>query len=83
MLNIIDGVVHDAQVKCAIDSTEIVGKSLDKFGDHYETPTSLQQQSLQWLIAGLLKSLHMQRTDIYRHPEISRKGAGEAANAVW
>jgi len=62
---------------------EIVGKSLDEFGNQYESLTAQQQQSLHWLIDGLLDSLHLQRTDIYRHPQVSRKGRGEAADATW
>jgi N-acetyl-anhydromuramyl-L-alanine amidase AmpD len=62
---------------------EIVGKSLDNFGKHFEAPTEQQQKSLHWLIDGLVDALHLQRTDIYRHPQVSRKGEGEAADATW
>jgi N-acetyl-anhydromuramyl-L-alanine amidase AmpD len=62
---------------------EIVAKSLDEFGDVYEAPTAQQQQSLQWLIQGLLDTLHLTRTDIYRHPQVSYMKQGEAKDAVW
>ncbi len=70
---------------------EMVG---EKLGDHHElhgmyqdengpwqTSTPEQQASLQWLIRELLDTLHLQRTDIYRHPQVSRKSVNEAVDA--
>ena len=61
---------------------ELVGKQLGKADDSpFEEPTPAQQGSLQWLVRELLETLHLQRTDIYRHPQVSRKSEGEAAHA--
>lgn len=49
----------------------------------WEVPTDKQQASLQWLIRELLETLHLQRTDIYRHPQVSRKTDNEAADAKF
>lgn len=49
----------------------------------YEHPTPAQNRSLQWLIAELLATLKLTRTDIYRHPQVSRKNPTEAEYAVW
>jgi N-acetyl-anhydromuramyl-L-alanine amidase AmpD len=60
---------------------EMVGKSLDEHT--FEKPTPEQQHSLQWLVQQLLESLHLKRTDVYRHPQVSFKNPGEARDAVW
>ncbi len=63
---------------------ELVGKKLGADDDSpFEAPTQQQQNSLQWLVRELLETLHLTRTDIYRHPEVSRKSKGEAADAHW
>ncbi|HTD95766.1 MAG TPA: peptidoglycan recognition family protein [Edaphobacter sp.] len=65
---------------------EIVSKYL---GDEnnptraYEQPTPEQQASLHWLVTNLLESLNLQQTDVYRHPQVSNKTAGEARDAQW
>jgi N-acetyl-anhydromuramyl-L-alanine amidase AmpD len=60
---------------------EIVGKSLPD--GSYEKLTAAERASSQWLISGLLEALKLTRTDVYRHPEVSYKQKGEAADAVW
>jgi N-acetyl-anhydromuramyl-L-alanine amidase AmpD len=49
----------------------------------YEQPTSKQQTSLHWLVTNLLESLNLRQTDVYRHPQVSNKEAGEARDAQW
>ncbi|MDQ2773925.1 MAG: hypothetical protein M3Y57_03200 [Acidobacteriota bacterium] len=60
-----------------------MGKSLDGQGNTYEPLTDQEEASLRWLLAGLIEALKLKQVDIYRHPQISRKGKGEAANAAW
>ena len=63
---------------------ELVGKKLGAADDSaFEKPTDRQQSSLQWMIGELLETLHLQRTDIFRHPQVSRKSSGEAADAKF
>lgn len=64
---------------------EIVGKALHRFPSDtaFEPPTDAENHSLQWLVRELLASLHLTRADIYRHPPLSYKTAGEAAGARW
>ncbi|RZU29690.1 peptidoglycan recognition protein family protein [Edaphobacter modestus] len=60
---------------------EIVGKAIDE--NNYEQPTTDQQIAIKWLVGELLVALKLQRTDVYRHPQLSRKNAGEARDANW
>ena len=60
---------------------EIVGKSLDPQGDNYDPLTDREETSLRWLVSGLLEALKLKQVDVYKHPQISRKGKGEAAGA--
>ena len=65
---------------------EIVGRALgtpEKPSPLYEPPTPEEQRSLQWLVTGLLDSLHLTQTDVYRHPQVSYKLRGEALDADW
>jgi hypothetical protein len=63
---------------------EIVGKHLgDDKSTVYEKPTDQQQASLHWLVTQLLDAYGLKTTDVYRHPQVSRKNEGEAKDAVW
>lgn len=64
---------------------EIVGRALKRNPKDtaYEPLTPDEQKSLKWLIQALIDTLHLQRTDVYRHPEVGYKTAGEAADAQW
>ena len=66
---------------------EIVSKSLGEKdvnpSQDFEKPTEAQQRSIQWLVQGLLASLKLKRTDVYRHGEIAVKFKGEARYADW
>ena len=48
----------------------------------WEVPTGQQQGSLQWLVRELLDTYHLKTTDIYRHPQVSRKKDNEAIDAI-
>ncbi len=65
---------------------EIVGKYLgekDNPTQAFEPPTAEQQKCLSWLVQGLLAALNLTGADVYRHPDVSRKLAGEARDATW
>jgi N-acetyl-anhydromuramyl-L-alanine amidase AmpD len=63
---------------------ELVGLKLgDKDDSPFEKPTDLQQASTDWLIGELLITLKLRRTDIFRHPTVSRKSKGEAADVKF
>lgn len=51
--------------------------------DGYEAATPAQNISLQKLVVLLLPLLSVPDTAIYRHPQVSYKNAGEAADAEW
>ncbi len=60
---------------------EIVGRSID--AKTYESVTSEQNNSLQWLTGELYAHFSISQQDVYRHPAVSYKNPGEAATAVW
>ncbi|AFU43756.1 N-acetylmuramyl-L-alanine amidase, negative regulator of AmpC, AmpD [Acidovorax sp. KKS102] len=60
---------------------EIVGRSID--AKTYESVTSEQNNSLQWLTGELYAHFSISLQDVYRHPAVSYKNPGEAATAVW
>jgi N-acetyl-anhydromuramyl-L-alanine amidase AmpD len=67
---------------------ELVGRALEdpkkpKAEPVYESVTKEQNASLQWLVAELSRLLAVPMTEVFRHPEVSRKNASEAATAVW
>lgn len=51
--------------------------------DVYEPVTPQQNRSLRWLIAGLSALLDVSLSEVFRHPEISRKNPSEAGTAKW
>lgn len=42
----------------------------------YEKPTPEEQASLRWLVQGLLDTLKITRSDVYRHPQVSQDPRG-------
>lgn len=61
---------------------EIVGKNLAK--GTYDAIHNVQQHSLIWLVAEIAKIYSLgTEDDVYRHPDLSYKDAGEAAAADW
>lgn len=49
----------------------------------YETVTTQQNASLQWLVAELTSTFRVSMTEIFRHPVVSRKNPSEARSASW
>lgn len=62
---------------------EVVGKMSDKRSGTFEHPTAAQNNAVKWLVSHLLETLHLKRGDVYRHPQVSYKSAGEAADVKW
>ena len=68
---------------------ELVGEALPRDkkvpeqNKTYETVTNEQNASLQWLISELTLTLNIRATDIFRHPDVSRKNPTEASTAKW
>ena len=61
---------------------EIVGKSLAE--GTYDAIHNVQQHSLTWLVAEIAAIFSLgTEDDVYRHPDLSYKNAGEAAAADW
>jgi N-acetyl-anhydromuramyl-L-alanine amidase AmpD len=60
---------------------ELVGRHLDDVA--YETLTSQQLDSLQWLLDQLYTHFSLDGGDVFKHPEVSYKHPGEAASAAW
>lgn len=59
------------------------GKSVSDDNKTYEIVTDAQNQSLKWLIAGLVESLKINYKEIFRHPVVSYKNKTEASTAKW
>lgn len=49
----------------------------------YRQPTVAQNQSLSWLVQMLEDTLKIAPSEVFRHPEVSRKNTTEAAGANW
>ena len=49
----------------------------------YESVTTAQNISLQWLVGELIDTLHFSSSEVHRHPDVSRKKTPEASTAVW
>ena len=66
---------------------EIVGEALPKNVPDdqkvYEPITKEQNKSLKWLIQELRFSIKTPVSEVFRHPEVSRKNPTEAATAKW
>jgi N-acetyl-anhydromuramyl-L-alanine amidase AmpD len=61
---------------------ELVGK-MNVMTKRYESVSGPQNESLAWLVRELQSSLHLQMTEVFRHPEVSYKDPSEAESAVW
>lgn len=68
---------------------ELVGEALPK-GDKlpeskktYQSVTDEQNSSLKWLISELSLTLGVSMSEIFRHPDVSRKNPTEASTARW
>lgn len=71
-----------AHVRMPIGLTDIEKNSfIDKFGV-YDPLTTAQQVALQYLLGGLVSTLHVPLEEIHRHPDVSYKQRTEAATAV-
>lgn len=68
---------------------ELVGEALPRDNSvpdqkkAYQSVTSKQNASLQWLIAELTFTLKVPMSEIFRHPVVSRKNPTEASTAKW
>jgi len=49
----------------------------------FPTPTAAQNQALSWLVHVLQSSMQLATSEVFRHPEISRKNSTEAQGANW
>lgn len=49
----------------------------------YEPITTAQNLSLRWLVDELVSTLHLNSSEVHRHPDVSRKNATEASTALW
>ena len=60
---------------------ELVGKVLAN--GVYDAVTADQNTSLRWLVAEVQTTLGVAVTEVFRHPEVSRKNPSEAQSAKW
>jgi N-acetyl-anhydromuramyl-L-alanine amidase AmpD len=60
---------------------EIVGAVVSQ--GVYEPVNADQNASLQWLVSELTSTLGIPMTEIFRHPDVSRKTPSEAQSASW
>lgn len=60
---------------------ELVGKVLAN--GVYEAVTAAQNTSLRWLVTEIQTTLSVAVTEVFRHPEVSRKNPSEARSAKW
>ncbi|MGN8077990.1 peptidoglycan recognition protein family protein [Variovorax sp. 22077] len=49
----------------------------------FPTPTAAQNQALSWLVHVLQGSMHLAASEVFRHPDVSRKNITEAQGANW
>ena len=49
----------------------------------FPTPTVAQNQALSWLVHVLQESMHLAASEVFRHPDVSRKNITEAQGANW
>ena len=60
---------------------ELVGRVLANGA--YEAVAGVQNASLQWLVAELRATLRVPLSEVFRHPDVSRKNPSEAQTAKW
>ena len=70
-IELVGGVIGDA-------ADQPKGKDLP-----YEPATEAQNLSLKWLVDELRQNLGVPLTEIFRHPDVSRKNPHEAESARW
>ena len=49
----------------------------------YPTPTEAQNRALTWLVGALQDSMQLSPSEIFKHPDVSRKNLTEAEGANW
>src|SRR5262245_47429295 len=49
----------------------------------YDVVTGAQNDSLKWLVGELRATLNVPTTEVFRHPDVSRKNPTEASTARW
>ncbi|MGJ7499701.1 peptidoglycan recognition protein family protein [Variovorax sp. ZT5P49] len=49
----------------------------------FPTPTAAQNQALSWLVHVLQSSMQLATSEVFRHPDVSRKNSTEAQGANW
>jgi N-acetyl-anhydromuramyl-L-alanine amidase AmpD len=68
---------------------ELVGEAMLPNGgvknrdEVYVSATEKQNQSLKWLVSGLVEALKFSKNEIFTHPTVSRKNGTEASTAKW
>jgi len=60
-----------------------LGKNVSDDDKKYEKVTDAQNDSLGWLIGGLLAALKLPQSEIFRHPQVSYKNKTEASTAKF
>ncbi|GLR12383.1 hypothetical protein GCM10007907_11730 [Chitinimonas prasina] len=60
---------------------ELVGEA--QANGSYVAVTAAQNDSLKWLVAELSQTLGIAPTEVFRHPDVSRKNPTEASTAAW
>jgi hypothetical protein len=61
----------------------LVGEVKGGSSGAYEPVTPQQNLSLKWLVSQLLATLRLKNSQIFHHPEVSRKNPSEASTAQW
>lgn len=63
---------------------ELVGKASGPHGKEvFEAVTNAQNTALKWLVQELSSTFAVPLTEVFRHPEVSRKNVTEASTAAW
>ena len=61
---------------------ELVGEVSAKTGEFVQVTEALNA-SLKWLVGEIAATFHVQMTEVFRHPLVSRKTPSEASTARW
>lgn len=63
---------------------ELVGGTIGQGKDpNYEPVTEEQNASLSWIVGELRQNFGVALTEVFRHPQVSRKDPHEAETAQW
>ncbi|MET3136173.1 N-acetyl-anhydromuramyl-L-alanine amidase AmpD [Undibacterium sp. GrIS 1.2] len=65
------------------EATSPAGGKVNEQNQVYRTVNKDQNTSLQWLVSELSALLEIQTSEIFRHPDVSRKNPTEASTAKW